>query len=127
MPSWWIVQAWLGAGQIRLVLKMMLKGFAPVGIRLSLPGLLVQPLQTGAVAYQVTEFFLREGVRAMLKASFAECEDHFLLFAPSMRMSHGLMYLVQHRIQDSLYGRRRSFSVRLQLRIGPGIDIIQQR
>lgn len=73
---------------------MMLKGFAPVGIRRSLPGLLMQPLQAGAVAYQVTEFFLREGVGTMLKASFAEREDHFLFFAPSMRMSHGLMYLV---------------------------------
>ena len=106
---------------------MMLKGFAPVGIWLSLPGLLVQPLQAGPVAYQVTEFFLREGVRAILKASFAERENHFLFFATSMRMSHGLMYLIQYRIQDSLYSGRRSFSVRLQLRIGPGIDIIQQR
>lgn len=76
------------------MLKVMLKGFAPVGIRWSLPGLFMQPLQTGPVAYQVTEFFLCEGVWTMLKAPFAEREDHFLFFATSMRMSHGLMDLV---------------------------------
>ena len=54
----------------------------------------MQPMEAGTVAHEVAQFFLREFFRSLLKASFAEGEDHFLFLPSAMVMGHGLMDVV---------------------------------
>ena len=82
-------------------------------------------MQAGTVAHEVAQFLLRQFIRTLLKASFAERENHFLFLPSAMVMGHGLMDLVQHWIHDGLDGGRGRFVQRTQHRLATVIQVIQ--
>ena len=125
--SWWssAKQEWLSEGLFRSVLEMTVQSFAPVGVWCRAPRLLMEPMEAGTVAHEVTQFFLRQLFRTLIKASFAEREDHFLFLPSAMVMSHGLMDLVQHWIHDGLHGGRGCSGFGAHHRMGAVIHILQ--